>query len=163
MEINLGVYSEDGKQTPFYATKGSYCFDVYINQSVVFYGMNEIQLASTGLYFDIPDGYALTMHPRSGLATKHGIAIANMTGIIDSDYTDELMIPLVWAFKGTKYMKDDQSVMYVNRGINMLIEPGTRVVQLALVKKIDHGFLALNNKPEPKGSRTGGFGSTGVK
>lgn len=163
MELNLSVYSEDGKQMPFYATNGSYCFDVYVNETVVFNSMNEVQLVGTGLYFDIPDGYGLTMHPRSGLATKHGIAIANMTGIVDADYTDELLIPLVWACKGTKYMKDDSNVMYVHRGSIMMIEAKTRVVQLALVKKIDHGFLILNEKPAPKRSRRGGFGSTGLK
>lgn len=162
MEINLGAYTRDGKQLPFYATNGSYCFDIRVSHYVHIDHMHRVVMAGTGLIFDIPDGYGLTMHPRSGLATKHGIGLANMTGIIDADYTDEVMIPLVWHAEGTKYDESDDSIIYLPDG-SMRIARGTRVAQVALVKRIDHGFISLKEPPNPKGNRTGGLGSTGTK
>ncbi len=49
----------------------------------------------TGLKLAIPDGYEVQVRPRSGLALKHGLTVANAPGTIDSDYRGELMVLLV--------------------------------------------------------------------
>lgn len=81
---------------PSYATGGSACFDLFATaiqpqkeentRSVTFH---------TGLAFDIPDGFVMRVYSRSGHGFNKGIRLANCVGIIDSDYTGEVMVKLV--------------------------------------------------------------------
>jgi dUTP pyrophosphatase len=50
---------------------------------------------STGVAVEIPDGYAGFVQPRSGLAARHGIAIVNSPGLIDSGYRGEIRVVLL--------------------------------------------------------------------
>lgn len=94
-EITVKRLSENAA-LPSYATAGSACFDLFAA---------EIQPASeentrsvvfrTGLAFDIPDGFAMRIYSRSGHGFNKGIRLANCVGIIDSDYTGEVMVKLV--------------------------------------------------------------------
>ena len=106
-------------QLPVFATKQSACFDLYANlilgENVQYYGAiqtkelprkvsfdinsnrNFIQLNNmermlipTGLIADIPVGFSVRLHSRSGLAFKQGVYLANCEGIIDSDYVDPI-------------------------------------------------------------------------
>lgn len=52
-------------------------------------------VVATGLAFEIPDGYAGFVQPRSGLAARHGIGIVNSPGLIDSGYRGEVCVVLV--------------------------------------------------------------------
>ncbi len=100
---------------------------------------------STGLILDIPVGYSVRIHPRSGLAYKKGITLLNAEGIIDSDYTDELKI-----------------LLYNTSNMDFIIQHGDRIAQGELVKNLDYVIEECYNAPVQKTDRVGGFGSTGV-
>lgn len=94
-EITVKRLSENAA-LPSYATAGSACFDLFAceiqpqseenTRSVTF---------RTGLAFDIPDGFMMRVYSRSGHGFNKGIRLANCVGIIDSDYTGEVMVKLV--------------------------------------------------------------------
>jgi dUTP pyrophosphatase len=105
---------------------------------------NERILIPTGLIFDIPNGYSVRLYPRSGLALKQGLTLANNVGIIDSDYV-EPVFAMITNISGTiKYIKHNE-----------------RVCQGELFK--DHSCILeeISEQPGRKTNRDGGFGSTG--
>ena len=55
----------------------------------------ERAVVGTGLAVAIPEGYAGFVQPRSGLAARHGIAVVNSPGLIDSGYRGELQVVLL--------------------------------------------------------------------
>ncbi len=159
-------------QSPVFATPGSACFDLkaYLGTGIFQvrgYCQNnrecnvtihqtpedryiKIQagqrlLIPTGLIFDIPEGYSVRVHARSGLALKQGLVMANAEGIIDWDYVQETHI------------------MIVNvSGENLYIHNGERIAQGEMVPVLSYAVEPTEVKPEQKTSRNGGFGSTGV-
>lgn len=99
----------------------------------------------TGLIFDIPQGYSVRVHSRSGMAMKQGLILVNGEGIIDSDYVQESFL------------------LMINTGTNGLwIKNGDRLGQAELVKVLNYDFVDLQDTPSIKTDRDGGFGSTGV-
>ena len=98
----------------------------------------------TGLAVEIPEGHAGLVLPRSGLALRHGIALVNAPGLIDSGYRGELRVLL---------LNTDPRVPFP-------IAPGDRVAQLVVVRSavlsvVEVGELSLSARG------TGGFGSSG--
>ena len=98
---------------------------------------------STGIAVEIPDGYAGFVQPRSGLAARHGIAVLNSPGLIDSGYRGEIRVALL-----NTDQKEDFEVI-----------PGMRIAQLvvapvAAVRIVEVDELAVSER----GSR--GFGSS---
>ena len=80
-----------------YATPGAAAFDIYPNGMFQELGMSPefVDIAiSTGLSFEIPEGYAMLVYSRSGHAFNFGINLINGVGVIDSDYRGELKIML---------------------------------------------------------------------
>lgn len=55
----------------------------------------ERKLISTGVSIALPSGYVGLVHPRSGLALKHGITVLNSPGTIDAGYRGEIMVTLI--------------------------------------------------------------------
>ena len=97
----------------------------------------------TGLAVEIPPGHAGLVLPRSGLAAKHGIGLANAPGLIDAGYRGEIQ------------------VLLLNAGEDEFrVEPGMRIAQLMVV-----AFAALEPVEAPaladSARGVGGFGSTG--
>ena len=103
---------------------------------------NMIYMIPTGLWLDIPQGHSLRVFARSSTPIKYGLEMANSVGVVDEDYTDEIFL-LMRSFRYTK------------------IDVGTRLAQAELVKYIQPDIRVLYAPPQPKGNRTGGFGSTG--
>ncbi len=97
----------------------------------------------TGLRLEIPAGYEGQVRPRSGLALRHGVTVANAPGTIDSDYRGELKVLLV-------HLGDEPFV----------IRRGERVAQLVL-GPVARAVLAEVESLEESVRGTGGFGSTG--
>ena len=92
---------------PEYATDGAAGMDVRANlpsskrAEGVEIGPGERKLIGTGLIMEIPVGFEMQVRPRSGLALKSGITLANSPGTIDSDYRGELgIIPIP---RGNRY------------------------------------------------------------
>ncbi len=102
-------------------------------------------LIPTGIIFDIPKGYSVRIHARSGLALKQGMVMANSQGIIDSDYVEESKIMLL-------NISSDLGYIY----------HGDRVAQAELVRCEQYNIMETTERPTQKTDRNGGFGSTGV-
>jgi dUTP pyrophosphatase len=102
-------------------------------------------LVPVNLIFDIPLGYSVRIHPRSGMTLKQGLTLFNCEGVIDSDYVDPVFITI-----------------YNISGVDQVITDGDRIAQAELVKLVDYQLAETTNKPVQKGNRSGGFGSTGV-
>lgn len=115
------------------------------NQITLF--SQERALIPTGWIFDIPEGYSMRLHPRSGLAWKQGITLLNAEGVIDADYIQETFV-LLW-----------------NTGdMACVINHGDRIAQLEIQPIIEIGCVEETNVPiTQKTIRDGGFGHTGVK
>ncbi|ABG05539.1 deoxyuridine 5'-triphosphate nucleotidohydrolase [Rubrobacter xylanophilus DSM 9941] len=104
-------------------------------------------LVRTGLSVAIPEGYAGLVLPRSGLASRHGVSLANAPGLIDPGYRGEVKVPLI--------NHDPREAFRV--------EPGMRVAQLVLVRAEAAAFVevaALEASPDGRGEA--GFGSSGM-
>ena len=135
---------------PSYATPGAAGADVRANlgTSMRVHGMTiepgGRALVPTGLHAAIPPGFEIQIRPRSGLALKQGLSVANSPGTIDSDYRGPL------------------GVIAINFGsAPVTIAHGDRIAQLVVAPVVQAGFSladALDNTD--RGSD--GFGSTGV-
>lgn len=101
-------------------------------------------VVGTGIALALPHGYVGLVHPRSGLAAKHGLTVVNSPGTIDAGYRGEIKIPLI----------NTDAVAAIE------LKRGDRVAQL-LVQKVETAqFDVVDRLPESdRGS--GGFGSTG--
>jgi dUTP pyrophosphatase len=102
-------------------------------------------LIPTGLAVAIPEGYAGFVQPRSGLALKLGLSIANTPGLIDSHYRGELKIIAV--------NLDTQSTI--------AIEKGERIAQL-VIQQVPKVTLVEVDELDETDRGQGGFGSSGV-
>lgn len=105
----------------------------------------ERALIPTGLIFAIPNGWSIRLHPRSGLALKNFIGLANSEGVIDDDYVDP-------TFALLSNESDKQFVITI----------GDRLCQGEVYKNQPCTFKEIRTQPQKKTSRDGGMGSTGV-
>ena len=104
----------------------------------------ERALVPTGIAIALPDGYVALIHPRSGLAIKHGVTMVNAPGTVDAGYRGELQIILINHDKS-------ESVSF---------QRGDRIAQLVIQKVERAEFVEVQELPG-SGRGTGGFGSTG--
>ena len=98
----------------------------------------------TGISIALPDGYAAFVHPRSGLAIKHGVTMVNAPGTVDAGFRGEL-----------------QCIM-INHDLleSITFKKGDRIAQLVIQKVERAEFVEVKDLPG-SGRGTGGFGSTG--
>ena len=102
-------------------------------------------LIATGLRLAIPKGFEAQIRPRSGLALKHGITLANSPGTIDSDYRGPL------------------GVILLNMGAqNFTIMHGDRIAQMVIAPVVQAEFLLVGQLDETIRDQDG-FGSTGLQ
>ena len=143
-KVKVQVLISEGVTLPKYETSGSAGMDVRANiKEPVTLGSLERVLIPTGIKIAIPEGYEVQVRPRSGLALKHGISMANAVGTIDSDYRGEIGIILI------NLSKDE----YV-------IQPQERIGQLVLNKVAQMEFEVVECLDETERG-AGGFGHTG--
>ncbi len=106
----------------------------------------ERALIPTGLFLEIPAGWEGQVRPRSGLALRHGVGIANAPGTIDSDYRGEV------------------GVILINWGAEPFpIRRGDRIAQLVFARVEAAGSVEWREVDTLEASErgSGGFGSTG--
>jgi len=130
---------------PSYATPGAAGADLRaaVDEPLVL-GPGERALVPTGLFLEIPQGYEGQVRARSGLALRHGLALANGVGTIDSDYRGEV------------------GVIVVNLGQEAVtIERGDRIAQL-VVARVERALFAPVEGLAASERGAGGFGSTGT-
>ena len=104
----------------------------------------ETALVHTGISMEIPDGYFGAIYPRSGLATKRGLRLANCVGVVDSDYRGEILVALHNDSDST------QTVDIHDRIAQLVIQPYLRPQELETVTDLT-----------PTARASGGFGHTG--
>ena len=117
-------------ELPSYAYAGDAGLDLRSAEDVTLRPF-ERRLISTGLAIAIPEGYAGFVQPRSGMALKRGLSMANTPGLIDSHYRGELKICAV--------NLDAHEDIHIERGerIAQLVVQKVPVVQLVEVDQLD--------------------------
>jgi dUTP pyrophosphatase len=104
----------------------------------------ERMLVPTGISIALPNGYVALVHPRSGLAIKHGISMVNTPGTVDAGYRGELQVILI------------------NHDLTQPVsfKKGDRIAQLVIQKVERADFVEVSDLPGSDRA-AGGFGSTG--
>ncbi|MFC0580880.1 dUTP diphosphatase [Micrococcoides hystricis] len=129
--------------TPRYAKHGDAGADLYAAEDVSL-APGQRALVPTGVAIALPHGYVGLVHPRSGLALKHGISIVNTPGTIDAGYRGELKVMLI--------NTDPEESVTLKRG--------DRIAQLVIQPVVEASFVEVDQLPDSDRGATG-FGSSG--
>lgn len=134
---------DPGLEPPAYAHAGDAGADLRSTETVVI-APGERTLVGTGVAIALPDGYAAFVHPRSGLAARHGITVVNAPGTVDAGYRGEIRVCLI--------NTDPSKPVTISRG--------DRIAQLVIQQVSRAEFVSVDELPDSvRGS--GGYGSTG--
>jgi dUTP pyrophosphatase len=128
---------------PRYAHEGDAGLDLYCAEDATI-APGHRTLVPTGVAVAIPDGYAGFVQPRSGLAIRHGLSLANTPGLIDSHYRGEIKVIAV--------NLDPQTPIELRRG--------DKVAQL-VIQRVARCELVEVDALDETARGEGGFGSTG--
>ena len=109
------------------------------------------RLVRTGVAIALPDGYAAFVHPRSGLAARHGLSLVNAPGTVDAGYRGEIQVNLI------NLDPTDRVVLRRGDRIAQLI-----VQRVAAARFHEVGSLPGSARGEAGHGSTGGFGAGGV-
>lgn len=102
-------------------------------------------MIATGIAIALPSGFEAQVRPRSGLAAKHGVTVANSPGTIDADYRGEI------------------KVILINLGdAPVTLSRGDRIAQMIVAPVIQATWNEVSNLDDTSRG-AGGFGSTGIK
>ncbi|MEV7006226.1 dUTP diphosphatase [Streptosporangium sp. NPDC051022] len=128
---------------PSYAHPGDAGADLYAVEDVELLPGERV-MVGTGVAIALPDGYAAFVHPRSGLAARHGVTLVNAPGTVDAGYRGEIRVTLL--------NTDTKDAVRLRRG--------DRIAQLVIQRVEKAVFYEVDRLP---GSARGadGFGSTG--
>ena len=133
-----------GAAAPHYALPGDAGADLTLTEDVELAPFQRA-LVGTGVAVAIPEGYAGFVHPRSGLAARHGLSLVNAPGTIDAGYRGEIKVNLV--------NLDPETPVALRRG--------ERVAQLVVQPVVRARFVPVEELPASvRGA--GGHGSTGT-
>jgi dUTP pyrophosphatase len=139
------VALDPGLPLPTYARPGDAGLDLLARTGAVVAAGGGRALVPTGIRIALPEGYAGFVQPRSGLALRHGITLANSPGLIDAGYRDELAVIVI---------NTDPTAPFT-------ITRGDRIAQL-VVQAIEHVTWSPVDALEGS-ARLGGFGHTGIR
>ena len=144
--MKIKIVNKSKHPLPEYATPGSAGMDLRANiDAPITLAPGERKLIPTGIYIALPVGYEAQVRPRSGLALKHGIGLANMLGTVDSDY------------------RADVGVILINLGQeDFVVNDGDRIAQLVIAKHERAEWEVVEELDETERGE-GGYGHTGVK
>lgn len=145
MNIKVKKLNKDAK-LPFRATEGSAGADLFacISEDIILKPY-ERRLIPTGLAVELNDkNSGAFIFPRSSVAFKSGVSLANCVGVVDSDYRGEVCVPLI------NHSEND-----------FIIHNGDRIAQLVILPVIIPEFEEIDELNDTKRG-AGGFGSTGV-
>ena len=131
-----------GSSAPAYAKPGDAGADLSATSDITL-APGERALVGTGVAVAIPEGLVGLVHPRSGLAARHGLSIVNAPGTIDSGYRGEILVNLV------------------NLGQHPVsVNAGDRIAQLLIMPVLQAQFLPVDSLPDSVRGDTG-HGSSG--
>jgi dUTP pyrophosphatase len=128
---------------PAYAHPGDAGADLVASSDITL-KPGERGLVGTGIAIALQDGYAAFVHPRSGLAAKHGVSLVNTPGTVDAGYRGEIKVCLI--------NHDPHAEVTLRRG--------DRIAQLVIQQVEKARFLEVTSLPGSARGE-GGHGSTG--
>lgn len=143
--MEVKVINKSKHRLPEYQTPGSAGMDLKadIDEPIVIKPFERV-LISTGIYIALPIGYEAQLRPRSGLACKYGITLANSPATIDSDYRGEVKVCLINLSNN-----------------NFVVNPGERIAQMIVARYDNVEWVEVTQLDETERG-DGGFGHTGV-
>ena len=141
MQLEVLIIAQDGFE-PTYAKPGDAGADLRATESVTLPPGGRV-LVGTGVRLAMPDGFVGLVHPRSGLAAKHGITVLNAPGTVDAGYRGEIFVTLL------NTSSEDFE-----------ISKGDRIAQLLFQQVSRARFIPVSELPESSRGDTG-FGSSG--
>lgn len=128
---------------PAYAQRGDAGADLTAAKAVTIPARGRT-LVPTGVKVALPEGYALFVHPRSGLALKSGITVLNTPGTVDAGYRGDIGV-----------------ILFNTTSEPFEVSAGDRIAQ-AVVQKVEQVDFQLVDTLDETSRGAGGFGSTGV-
>lgn len=128
---------------PSYAHPGDAGADLVARVGVTL-APGERATVPTGVSVALPDGYAAFIHPRSGLAAKHGVTIVNAPGTVDAGYRGEISVTL----------------LNTDATETVVLERGDRIAQMVVQEVVRVRFVPAERLPQSHRG-AGGFGSSG--
>lgn len=139
------IVNQSAYPTPKYATPLSAGLDLNANiEAPIELKPLERVIVPTGLFIELPSGFEAQIRPRSGLAAKYGITVANAPGTIDADYRGEIKIILINLSKEP-----------------FVIKPGERIAQMVVARYQQIEWREVESLSETLRGESG-FGSTGL-
>ncbi|MBA3783073.1 dUTP diphosphatase [Nocardioides sp. InS609-2] len=143
-ELDVALLRLDpGLPPPSYAHPGDAGADLQTTVDLSL-GPGERALVPTGVSIALPEGYVALVHPRSGLAARHGLSIVNAPGTVDAGYRGEIKVMLI----------------NHDRHDSVELKRGDRIAQLVIQRHERARFVEVDALPESvRGD--GGYGSTG--
>jgi dUTP pyrophosphatase len=142
VEVPL-VRLDPGLPLPSYAHPGDAGADLSTTVDVTLVPFQRL-LVPTGVALALPPGYVALVHPRSGLAVRHGLSVVNAPGTIDAGYRGEIQVCLI--------NLDPDSPIHLVRG--------DRIAQLVIQRYETARFVEVEDLSVSERG-TGGYGSTG--
>lgn len=144
--MKIKIVNKSKHPLPEYVTPGSAGMDLRANiDAPITLAPGERKLIPTGIYIALPVGYEAQVRPRSGLALKYGIGLANMLGTCDSDFRGEI------------------GVILINLGQeDFVVNDGERIAQMVIAKHERAEWVVVDELDETERGE-GGYGHTGVK
>ena len=136
---------DDKALIPVYASEGDAGCDLRSAEDYLVLAGKRI-LVKTGVKLEMPPGIVALVHPRSGLALKHGITVLNAPGTVDSGYRGEIGV-----------------ILYNSSNEDFAVVRGDRIAQLVFQHHLTASFDVTNVEELDETERgDGGFGSSGV-
>lgn len=129
---------------PAYARPGDAGLDLYARTAATLQP-GERGLVATGIAIALPEGYAAFVHPRSGLATRHGVTTLNGPGTVDAGYRGEILVNLI--------NHDPQQTFTIERG--------DRIAQLVVQRVETIEWDPVDSLPDSVRGETGHGASGG--
>ena len=149
MSLKIDLELLESGQVPQYQSVGAAGMDLCSSESFELKPL-ERRGVRTGIKVSLPEGYEAQVRPRSGLALKHGISMANSPGTIDSDYRGEIRVILINL--GQEVVQFEVG----DRVAQLVIAPVTRA-EWNIVEHLDE-----TDRGEKGFGSSGGFGLNGV-
>lgn len=144
--MKVKIVNKSHHPLPAYETSASAGMDLRANlDKPITLSPLERTLIPTGLFIELPEGFEAQIRPRSGLAIKKGISLANTPGTIDADYRGEIKLIVI---------------NLSNEKVE--IADGERIAQMVISKVERAGWIEVDQLEETERG-AGGFGHTGTK